>query len=458
MIQEAVAPPLSGRQRLALGIRLALRHAREYLWFDSRVFQHLCAAIGVAVGALWQLTGRRYRAFRLLSSIHRADWSQSADRYVERRVRDEVSRALGGMPSTVLSEHVLSLTPTAGTQKFFDNPERLLGARIIILKSPAPREKGIVLIDYSFAFPVVAKFFDLARIAERYHVVIEPSWSGYCDLDVLCYAPYGFPVFVEAFEPRDAAVLRTVSTNLIPVATSANWWVDHRLIRPLPDVPKDRDLVMIASWSAFKRHARFFAALRTLRRRGHRLSVTLIGYPIDCQLTDIAREAEYYGIRDQVELFEWLSPEEVNVHLNRAKVNVIWSRREGVNRVIIEGMFANVPCILREGFNYGYAYPYVNEATGRFANDDTLPDVILELLGSYEQYSPREWVMANMSCQKATDILAAAVREVALGAGENWTTEPAVKVCYLNNMRYWDDADTERFAEDYRFLRSTVRR
>jgi glycosyltransferase involved in cell wall biosynthesis len=264
-------------------------------------------------------------------------------------------------------------------------------------------------------------------------------------------------VFVEAFEPRDAEVVRAMKANLIPVGTSTNWWVDHRIMTPLQGVPKDRDLVMIASWARFKRHARFFAALRSLRKRGHRLSVSLLGYPTDCQMADIAREAEYYGVRDQVEFFEWLKPEEVNYQLNRAKVNVIWSRKEGVNRAIIEGMFADVPCILRHGFNYGHPYPYVNAQTGRFADEETLPDVILDLVATYGDYAPREWVLSNMSCQKATDIVAVAVRDFALRSGEPWTTDPVVKVCYLNDMRYWDDIDRTRFVQDYEFLNSVRR-
>ena len=56
-------------------------------------------------------------------------------------------------------------------------------------------KRGVVLIDYSFAMSLFAKKFDVARIAERYHFVLEPSWSGYCDLDILCYCKFSFPVF-----------------------------------------------------------------------------------------------------------------------------------------------------------------------------------------------------------------------------------------------------------------------
>src|SRR5262249_31486334 len=151
---------------------------------------------------------------------------------------------------------------------------------------------------------------------------------------------------------------------LIPVPVSANWWVDHRVFQPLPDVSKDADAIMVASWARFKRHERFFAVLSRLRKRGDKLRVILIGYCNDCTGNDIFRLAPYRGVADQIEMHERVAPEEVNRHLNRAKVNVIWSRREGVNRAVIEGFFAGTPGILRAGFNFGYPYPFINPQTG----------------------------------------------------------------------------------------------
>jgi glycosyltransferase involved in cell wall biosynthesis len=228
-------------------------------------------------------------------------------------------------------------------------------------------------------------------------------------------------------------------------------------MRPLPGVAKDRDVIMIASWGRFKRHARFFAALAELKRRGGRLSGTLIGYPTDCQMADIAREAAHFGVLDQLELLEWVTPEEVNYHLNRTKVNVVWSRREGVNRVIIEGMYANIPCIVRDGFNYGYRYPYINSSTGRFATEAALPEVLMELLETHADYAPRDWVMGHMTCQKGTEIIGEAVRSSALERNEAWTSEPTVRVCHLNTSRYWNEEDRTRFASDYEFLGSVVK-
>ncbi len=315
----------------------------------------------------------------------------------------------------------------------------------------------MLLLDYSFVFPAFARFYDIGSICKRYHLVLEPSWSGYCDPDILCYLPVQVPVFVEAFEPRDAAFVASLKANLIPVPLAANWWVDHRVMRPLPGIKKDIDVVMLASWATFKRHHRFFAALSQLKKQGHALRCLLIGYPVNLTLADIRGLAAYYGIEDQVECREWLGSAEVNEQLNRARVNIVWSRKEGVNRAIIEGMFAGVPCMLRQGFNYGHEYFYVNKETGCFAGERELPERLLWMVRHHAEFQPRDWVLAHMSCQRATAILEECVRAHAVSAGENWTRGLAVKVGHLNGMQYWDPADKGRFESDYDFLRSKIR-
>src|SRR5262249_46366606 len=150
-----------------------------------------------------------------------------------------------------------------------------------------------------------------------------------------------------------------------------------------------------ASWAKFKRHHRLLSALARLRARGERLRTILVGYEVDFTIDHVRRLADYYGVADQVELYERLPPAPVNELLNRARVNVLWSRREGFNRALIEGMFAGVPCILREGHNYGHHYPQINAQTGCFATERDLPDQLLHMTRNHEAFTPREWVMQN---------------------------------------------------------------
>src|SRR5205814_6603850 len=89
------------------------------------------------------------------------------------------------------------------------DPLRLVGSRLLVAKPWRPGERGVLYVDYSYVFPLLAGLFDLRAIADRYHLVLEPSWSGVCTPEVLLYSRLDRPVFVETIEPRDHRVLAT---------------------------------------------------------------------------------------------------------------------------------------------------------------------------------------------------------------------------------------------------------
>ena len=458
-----------------VGLRLLHLRLKEWLEFDSILCRTVADVVGFVVGFLLYACWRTREGFAILAKLHRSAYSRWSSAAVTRLVRRAIRRAgscrVGGEAKAkrraapgrrhrlirTWDRYVERLSPEPHTIRFFQEPRRLLGSLAIVLKSPGPAERGVVLMNYSHIFPLFARLFDVEQVARKYHIVLEPSWSGYCTPEVLCYARYDFPIFAEAYEPRDAEFLRQLDANLVPVPTSTNWWVDHRLFRPRPEVHKDADVIMVASWAAFKRHYRLFAALRALRKQGHALRVILLGYPCGMTRDDIGLQAKYYGVHDQLEVREGVPHEEVAIHLNRARVNMIWSRKEGVNRAIIEGMFAGIPCLVRQGFNYGHPYAYINSQTGCFASEADLPEKLLWMVENHHQFSPRDYVLATMSPQRATDILAGVIQQSAQRMGERWTDGLAVKVNRLHDMTYWDEQDRERFREDYAFLLSTVR-
>lgn len=447
-------------QRLVLGRTLLASRIREYLEFDSYLFKTIVGCLGTIIGLSCYGLGLRRKGLAVLAKIHRSAYSPWASRVIERFLR-ESGDTEGGVSNqrllSVYERHIADTSPTPATGKLFQEPQRLLGSRILVLKSPSQDEKGVIIIDYSFVFPLFEKLFDIDRVMRRYHLVLEPSWSGYCTLDLLAYSRFRSPVFVQATEPRDTDFLGSIGSSLVPVPIAANWWIDHRIVRPIPGIEKDSDVIMVCGWDNFKRHARFFSALRKLRAMGRKLKVILVGYPMGGTREDITQRAKYFGVYDQLEIYEWISPEAVNYHLNRSKVNVLWSRREGFNRAVIEGMLAGVPCILREGHNYGHRYPYINPRTGCYSAEGELPEKLLRMVENYRDFSPREWVVENMSAPRAAAILNESIKKVALDSGERWTTDLVVKTAGLHGLKYWDEEDRQRFGPDYEFLKSVIR-
>jgi glycosyltransferase involved in cell wall biosynthesis len=445
--------------RLRTSAALAKRRIAEVLSFDLPWLMHLYSLATFGLGAAADVVGRYSTAFTWYSRAHTATSLPMVARAIERRLSPQVPPAKGTPRfAGVIAGHVRSLRPRPNTERFFADPRKLLGPMAIVLKHRSASERGVLVICYSHAFPLFARLFDVDRVTAHYYIVLEPSWTGFCNLDDLAFLHARQPVFVQAYEPRDRAFVDRLRSNLVPIPIASNWWVDHRVFRPLPGTAKDLDIVMVAGWADFKRHYRLFAALRSANRRGVRLRAALIGYPMHNTQHDVLALAAHYGVVDQLEVYEGIAHEEINRHLNRAKVNLVWSRREGVNRAIVEGFFAGTPCLVRSGFNYGYAYPYVNSATGRFAREDELADSLVWFRDNYDRFEPRSWAERHMTCQDAATIAGRSIGEVATRLGESWTGQLTVKVNSLGGMHYWDPNERQRFDADYEFLASCARR
>jgi len=448
-----------GAQDWRLRAEILRARIREYLIFDSTAFKIAFGLASNFIGWAMYSWGKPAKGFGILAQAHRSGLAPWGNRRVLELIRDAHQSFLRDKPHPlhqVYTDYINRLEPTPQTAKFFESPGKLFPDSAIVLKSPGPSERGVLALQYSYVYPLLAKFFDVEKIAARYYLILEPSWSGFCDLNVLIYTRLRHPVFVGSIEPRDTEFIRQLGSNLIPAPFSSNTWVDDRVFRPLPDVRPDADIIMVVGWARYKRHHAFFRGLAHLRQRRVQPKVILAGYPIDLTKEDILRVADLYGVRDLLEIHEWASPAEVNRLLNRAKVNVLWSRREGVNRAIIEGMLAGRPCLVREGLNYGYHYPHINSQTGRFSTERDLPHVLFQMIENYGRYGPRQWVLANMSCRKTADLLNQAIKAKAQELGENWTQDIVPKVNELGCVRYWDAADSTRFAGDYDFLRSCI--
>jgi glycosyltransferase involved in cell wall biosynthesis len=453
----SAAPLMMLSERAVVWRQLSRARFREFLQFDSTAAGILTATTALLLAAVFGLIGRNRRALELLTKAHRSTRFRPLRATVERILRRPP--ALGSAIARRVDDAYDSYLRGLSTDAPHLRPEKLIGTRMMVVKSPAPGERGVLVIDYTYTFPLVARYFDLKALCEKYYLVLEPSWIGFCTPEILPYSRLAEPVFVETNEPPDIEFLQRISPTFVHVHTQGNCWVDHRVFRPVEGVTKDVDVSMVSAWADYKRHAGVFRALKTLRERGVRLRTLLIGYPGDGTLTrdDIHRQARFFGVADQIEIQQNLEIEKVAAELSRSKVHVLWSRREGFNRAIIEAMLAGVPGILRAGHNYGQHYPYINPRTGQFADERTLPDVLLQMSQRYTEYDPRAWVMENMTPQIATQRLNDAIKRVALARGEAWSTDIVVRTVQLKRAPYWNLADATRFEGDYAYLRLLVR-
>lgn len=442
-----------------LGIRADA--TREYLAHDLGYLREPVArAAWLSARALMAAPseGRRADGFRMLMRLHRAGLSGRLDPAIGATLADAIAREKRGTGTGL--GHLFDRTVADAVSRFRassqSDPKRLVGSRILAVKSARPGERGVLVVDYEYVLPLFVGLFDAPAIVERYDVVLEPSWAGVCAPELLLYSRVARPITVQTMEPRDHALLSALGANFDVVPIAANWWVEPGS-GPPPAATRDLDVAMVAAWAGIKRHWRFFAALADLRRRGHVLKVALVGYPGDRTRADIETLARQYGIIDQLEIHERIPEEAVRRILARSKIHVLWSRREASGRAIIEALLADTPVIVREGLTFGHRYPYINAQTGRFVRENELADAMLDMIASRDQFSPRRWVLGSMTSEKTTQLLEDHLKARALSRKEPWSEGLVAKVSALDAQRYADPADRERFRGDYAFLTDAIR-
>lgn len=423
----------------------------EFIKYDYQILK-LPLSIFYLLLVLVHYKRKNYlKSVQTLSKIYRTGWagSKSPVIYIVRKLFDSSNSEFQKIFTNQLVDDVVELD---NTKRFFEDPSALFKGVCIVLSPHSETHKGVLLIKYSYYFPLMFKLFNMQSIADNYHLVLEPSWAGTCEPGILAYATLNTPVFVMSYETRDTAFLTGISTNLIDVKLSSNWWVDHRKFDSVNNTDKDIDIVVISAWAGFKRHYFIFKALQELKKKYPKVRVALIGYPGDLNLQDVKDMASNMHVDDLISFHEWLPPDEVSQLLQRSKVNLLWSRFEGLNRAIIEGMFCNVPCILREGFNYGDKYPYINEKTGLFSSESDLADNLKYMIENHENYSPREYVLSNHTCIKATEILKEKINEVEITAEMTATKSLSVKINALHGMAYFESDERNQYSDDEAYI------
>ncbi len=444
-------------RKLKLHLNVIKQSIIEFIKFDYNHLKSPLSLVLLLKYALERLYKQELKSIQTLSTLYRTGWAMS-----KKPVIKEISRLFSAnysdkpFRSAFYEKMIDSVQPLANRDKFFADPKNIFVGNMIVLKSPSTKEKGVIIVAYNYYFPLIFKFFNTSKLAEKYHIVLEPSWAGLCDPSILLFTSLNSPVFVMAYEQRDWDFINSINTNLVPIQISANWWVDYRQFQNTNYYKRDIDVVVVASWSGFKRHYDIFRAIKKLKENGHVLKVVLAGYPGDMTMADIKDIAEYWGVCEQVVFYERIKPDEVANLMLRAKVNLLWSRMEGTPRVIIEGMFCDTPVILRSGFNFGQKYTYINDKTGEWADEQTLGKTILEIIDNFAKYSPRKFVMEYHTCEAAMAKLNDAIANSCANDSLPWTRDVKLKTNELHGMKYFDEGDASFFSADYDYITSLI--
>ncbi len=302
----------------------------------------------------------------------------------------------------------------------------------IVLKAPLLHageilEKGVLLLKYSQRMPAFRNQVDMEALLGRYQLVLEPSWSGYASLDVLGFAHFRkHPIVVLSPFRGDREFLDSLGSNLMAIELGPGDWVDPRVFRPIAREPKRYDLVMIARWNTLKRHDLLLRALWRIADPDILVALVAMYSQRDTERKEILMALESSGLRPQIEIFENVPPDQVNLILNQSKVNVLLSRQEGGNRGLFEGFLAGVPGLAFRD-HVGIRSEHFQPETGRLIERADLAAQLCFFREHWMEFDPRPWALAHITPEISTHRLNQFLKQIALQRGEPWTRDLVMK-------------------------------
>ena len=265
--------------------------------------------------------------------------------------------------------------------------------------------KGIIIISFTENFPFYLKNINLNKFEDYFHIVLEPSFAGYFDPDILSWALFcKNPVFIQSSEIYDRVSIGLLNNNLIPISIGASDWVDYHVFYPL-QIKKQYDSVYVANTQRFKRIHRYLQAIAEIKAQGcldYRGALVCASWgERTCEVQDFI---DYYDVNKECEVFFNLDIESLREIICKSKVNILLSLKEGSNRSLFESMFCNVPAICLVD-NLGVNKFYINEFTGMLTWDSHLVSALLSMRDNWSRYQPREWAMKNICPEMSNEKL-----------------------------------------------------
>jgi hypothetical protein len=134
---------------------------------------------------------------------------------------------------------------------------------------------------------------------------------------------------------------------------------------------------------------------------------------------------------------------------------VLLSRKEGPNKAIVEGLFANVPAIVYENF-VGGARAKINWQTGILSSYEDLPKKIEYMLDHLPDFSPRAWALQNTGSRNASFKLESLIQEIATEKNEKWIGSLEEKV-NVPNLAYKNRQKGDSGAIGYKLMQKYLR-
>ncbi len=284
-----------------------------------------------------------------------------------------------------------------------------------ILREPLVRGGGInkgaiVLSDVDETlgrFPILKKYF---------YIIERRGWSG---INISKYADIKL---VEDSSILDKTKKFFPKAILLDMAGAD--FVDTDNFKPL-NIRKEYTGIQISTWQNFKRPELFFDAIKLIPNK----KFLKFGHLIykERNEEELNYRARFIKLAKKERLNVELpystfpnndglpnNPKEINAILNKAKMGILTSKDEGINRFKLECMSANIPVLVPRDATYPLK-KHVNNKTGVIY--DPTPEGLARAIKIVEEqideFSPREYVLRNTGNKNSLNKLKQALRTLA---------------------------------------------
>jgi glycosyltransferase involved in cell wall biosynthesis len=211
-------------------------------------------------------------------------------------------------------------------------------------------------------------------------------------------------------------------------------FVDTDIFRPLEVSPTEKKYtgIQISAWEKFKRHDLFVTAAALLPEKkfikfGHfwnqgPQNLDTSGIQLKRETVSLSKklgaDIEYpFEDRDTNDQLP-VDSASMNVMINKARMGILTTEKEGVNRFKMECLSANIPFLVPEDVSWP-TKKHINDTTGIFfkPTPKDLANAIRYVEDNYAQFSPRKYILSHTGIHIATEKLKEALRTLAVRDG-----------------------------------------
>lgn len=340
----------------------------------------------------------------------------------------------------------------AAAGRFSNDSGRLfLCANMLCIKPYiSPKEKGVFLVKYTEIMNALPFIFDMKKLQERYHLVIEPSWESPYQL-YSAFLPLDSFIFAQSLSEREQKIHK--DHGFYPVPVCAGDWINIKNFKPDYTLEKKYDFCIIANFIPLKRYPFMLSSIQKYWKGDLKFAIMASKF-VGNDKNWINDLLDKYGLKDKVDLSVEIPPTEVNRILNQSYCHLLGSRREGANKANFESMTAGTPVVV---YKYHIGFPnwrYKKPMVVNYTDSKTMVDAIKECRNISKQ-EVAEKAKEMIGSKIATRVINDEIKRVTTAAGDEWTMDILEKV---NNVHafYYDPDDVQKCIADYRYLETLI--